>query len=47
MTIVVFNKEQDLDAHVTAHYFEQRRIEIEAMKARAREALIKAGKLRG
>jgi hypothetical protein len=37
----------DDDAHVTAHYFVQRRREIEASTARAREALIKAGKLKG
>jgi hypothetical protein len=37
----------DHDSHVVAHYFVQRRREIEASSAKAREALIKAGKLKG
>lgn len=37
----------DHDAHVSARYFVQRREQIEASTAKAREALIKAGKLKG
>lgn len=38
---------QDHDAHVTAHYFVQRRLEIEAQREYIRAALIKAGKIKG